>query len=416
MEFFKRHYEKFILGLFLTGALIWCWIILSAMTETNQHMAEIRHGIISSPGEMKPVKPLDRASFRGVELLNDPAAEWQMKGDMTVGTLVDPYRYVRCINVLCPHLLPFEAKTCPFCGTDQGEGPRDSRDPNSSNAEVDSDNDGIPDKIEKQYKFLDIHDASDAAKDEDADGFTNLEEVTAHTKLDDPSNHPPFATKLRFLRTVQTFLPITFDKLTRQGEDQKKWTFQFSIVEGSKRITRFCRLGDKIGDYQLMSVSPKIVTVKDAKVNMTFDKDISEVVVKKGDDDPITMVREQPVPEKGMKAELIFLTDLYTERNCPRYEVKIGEDLALGWRKAAKEVYTLKSATAGDAVIVRKDDPKATEFKISRLDRRRDFQRLRSYDGSGQRQPGGQFGMPGQLPGMPGPGFMPQPPGQMPMR
>lgn len=420
MEFFKRHYEKLILGLFLIGALVWCWVILREMTATNQQMAEIRHGMISSPGESRPAKPLDRSTFRGVEILVDPSVEWQMRGDMTVGTLVDPYRYVRCVNVLCPHLLPFEAKICPFCGTDQGgEGRRETEDPN--NAELDSDNDNIPDKVEKQHKFLDIHDASDAAKDEDADGFSNLEEVRAHTKLDDPNSHPPFAAKVRFLRTVQTFLPITFDKLTRQGEDQKKWTFQFSIIEGNKRITRFCRLGEKIGEYQLMSVSAKIVTVKDAKVNMTFDKDVSEVVVKKGDDDPITMVRELPVPEKGMKAELIFLTDPYQERNCPRYELKVGDDLTLGWRKAAKEVYTLKNANATEAVLVRKDDPKAIEIKVPRLDRRRDFLRQRNVDGSGMRQPGGgASGMPGMPPGMPGgiqgPGFAPPPPNAMPFR
>ncbi|MXZ00874.1 polysaccharide lyase, partial [Candidatus Poribacteria bacterium] len=42
-------------------------------------------------------------------------------------------------------------------------------------APLDSDSDGMPDAWEKQYRF-DPQDASNAAKDEDGDGYTNIEE------------------------------------------------------------------------------------------------------------------------------------------------------------------------------------------------------------------------------------------------
>jgi pectate lyase len=45
----------------------------------------------------------------------------------------------------------------------------------SAPAPVDSDHDGMPDEWEKKYG-LDPNDPSDAAKDLDGDGYTNLEE------------------------------------------------------------------------------------------------------------------------------------------------------------------------------------------------------------------------------------------------
>lgn len=48
----------------------------------------------------------------------------------------------------------------------------------------DSDGDGIPDAIEDSYAFLDSGDPSDAAKDQDGDGLSNLGEVEAGTDLE----------------------------------------------------------------------------------------------------------------------------------------------------------------------------------------------------------------------------------------
>ena len=42
-------------------------------------------------------------------------------------------------------------------------------------APLDSDSDGMPDEWEKQYGF-DPRDASNASKDKDNDGYTNIEE------------------------------------------------------------------------------------------------------------------------------------------------------------------------------------------------------------------------------------------------
>lgn len=50
--------------------------------------------------------------------------------------------------------------------------------------EKDSDNDGIPDWWEEQYAFMNKADATDATKDQDSDGLTNLEEFTNKTLPD----------------------------------------------------------------------------------------------------------------------------------------------------------------------------------------------------------------------------------------
>ncbi len=53
----------------------------------------------------------------------------------------------------------------------------------------DSDNDGIPDTWEEKYQ-LNPNDENDATKDEDRDGYTNLEEYEANTDPLDPDSHP----------------------------------------------------------------------------------------------------------------------------------------------------------------------------------------------------------------------------------
>jgi hypothetical protein len=50
----------------------------------------------------------------------------------------------------------------------------------------DSDNDGMPDWFEVRYSFLNVNDPTDAAKDQDLDGLTNLEEYQKGTTLDKP--------------------------------------------------------------------------------------------------------------------------------------------------------------------------------------------------------------------------------------
>src|SRR5262249_14263049 len=49
---------------------------------------------------------------------------------------------------------------------------------------VDYDNDGLPTWYERQYTFLNERDAADAARDQDGDGLTNLQEFTLGTAPD----------------------------------------------------------------------------------------------------------------------------------------------------------------------------------------------------------------------------------------
>ncbi len=56
--------------------------------------------------------------------------------------------------------------------------------------DLDTDGDGIPDLFEERYTFLDRLDPTDAGKDEDGDGFSNLEEYLADTDPLDRNKHP----------------------------------------------------------------------------------------------------------------------------------------------------------------------------------------------------------------------------------
>ncbi|NLH74856.1 MAG: hypothetical protein GX456_17540 [Verrucomicrobia bacterium] len=51
---------------------------------------------------------------------------------------------------------------------------------------LDEDNDGMPTWYERQFDFLNPNDKSDAAKDQDSDGLTNLEEFQIGTRPDNP--------------------------------------------------------------------------------------------------------------------------------------------------------------------------------------------------------------------------------------
>lgn len=54
---------------------------------------------------------------------------------------------------------------------------------------IDFDNDGLPTGFERQYPgFLNPNDASDAAKDQDGDGLSNLDEFTRGTIIDNPDS------------------------------------------------------------------------------------------------------------------------------------------------------------------------------------------------------------------------------------
>jgi len=388
LEFLRRHYEKVILGVFLVGLLGWCLFLWMSFNSIEGALADLERKMSVTRAGNKPVVAITKEDFKGLAALSDPRDIWLEAGDAATGTLFDPLRYIRCQNADCFYLLPYDTKFCPWCGTEEGVTgtPRD---------ELDSDNDGIPDSYEKKYPgILDPDDPRDAFRDADADTFTNLEEYRLGTEPTDANSHPPFALHLRLLRVVESMLPIMLDKVTRAGEDQANWTFQFSMLENGRRVTRFTKLGGKVGEYQLLDVTPKTVTVRDPATRTTYDKDVSEVTVRRAGEPPLTLIPDTPAYSKNQSAKFIFLTDPTNQDNCQILDIQIGHEFSLNVAKVAKtESYMLKAANAQEAIVQRTDDGKGSEFRIRRFNPQSDLRRPRE---SGEES----FGMPpGVVPG-----------------
>lgn len=112
------------------------------------------------------------------------------------------------VRVACTNdgtLIAWDAKSCWKCNAPQKE----------RGAKTDSDNDKIPDVVEIANGMDPNRD--DTREDLDKDGFSNLEEMDAATKPNDPASHPPLLAKLR-VRTIQDKpLKFTLREITKAG-------------------------------------------------------------------------------------------------------------------------------------------------------------------------------------------------------
>lgn len=140
----------------------------------------------------------------------------------------------------CGRPIPSECPECPFCGAKQVV----------VKVEVDTDHDGMPNDWEKKYG-LNPNDPSDAAKDADADGFTNLEEYTAGTDPKDKMSHPDYLDYVSVAGGLkQTTLPFYFNNATP--------------IPGGHRFT-FQRLGMKGFDAKVSAKMNEEIVSSDRK-------------------------------------------------------------------------------------------------------------------------------------------------------
>lgn len=420
MDFLKRHYEKVILALFLVALLSWAVILLRQVRATGEQIKEERAKTERPSGKGAPLKILTKEEFTADSLLANEASAWTLAKDKNGGTLFDPPKYIRCRNPQCFYLLPYQGESnCVYCGTWIGR----VGDPPTE----DGDADGIPDKVEMKYSFLNPKNPADAEADYDKDGFTNLEEYLADNDkpaMDDPKVHPAYYAKLRYLNTIRYKLPLLFTKLTKAGDDKSKWDLQFSIIENNREKTRFATIGQQVGDFSIVDIIPKSIQKLNPQTKAMESVDASEVVAQRGNEEPYTLPLKQTVFERGEKAEFVFILDPVNPRNCPRVSVVVGNEFTLTTPSGSKETYTLREVKDKTATIKLAGDPEAKPIQVQPLDPRRDFRAKRSavpQDGTGPEDGQGPGGGP-MGPGGPGgtgpmgPGGSLMPPPMMPPR
>ena len=131
----------------------------------------------------------------------------------------------------CGRPIPADSEVCPYCKVKQ----------NVVKIEADADHDGLPNEWEVKFG-LNPNDPSDAKKDLDGDGYTNLEEFLAKTDPTDKESHPDYLDSVVVSAPLKkTTLPFYFNAHMpiRSGHRLTFWS-----VEGKGKC--LCVKGEEV--------------------------------------------------------------------------------------------------------------------------------------------------------------------------
>ncbi len=339
LDFLKNQYEKVCLGVALLALLGWCAFLVFSISKAREDIESLRPP--PDTAAVKPVPALDPAKdLPGLQVLADDNTQWVRRT-----SIFDPPGYLWCVRADCGHLLPADCVKCPYCGTEQpGIG-------GNENSTDDSDKDGIPDAIEKAYAFLDSTNPRDAALDQDDDGFTNLEEHKAGTKMDDASSHPPYAEKLYFVQADQTLLPLRLERISREGRTPADWVLQFSVVEGAKMVTRFAKIGQSVSGFKVVGVASKITKVYQSATKSFLEKDESAVTVQRGSEEPILVRPGVAAYEPGVKVRFAVVRNPFEWNKYQFIDTRVEEEFEVKIGMGAVERYKVLAAGNGEAKV-----------------------------------------------------------------
>ena len=277
-DWIRDHYEKVILLAALVALLVSCvWLIQRIQADEDAAKPSLsRLDWKGSPVPLKDTVPFD-ALIAGARALATNALPENPRA------AVSELR-VACIK--CGRPIPYEAVECPFCLAAQPE--------IVDITKLDTDLDGIPDKVELALG-LEPQNAADAAGDLDGDGFTNVEELNAVPPTDpkDPGSFPDPVVKLRVfaIRPVPFYLRFVGTPKMPDG------TFRFQLNLQSLERTYFAKLGDVILGYKVEKHDPA------AAGGETL------TMVRQSDKRPVLLVKGRPVTEQELAILFVFLVD-----------------------------------------------------------------------------------------------------------
>ena len=204
--------------------------------NVSRHRRALAHQAWMEAPHKKEARPLDLQTLeRTIAAAERPV----QAAEAGLGLLVSELR-VAAVGSAYP--IPYEAEICPYSGV-----------PQPAMNQLDRDGDGMTDDWELKYGF-DKYNAADALKDSDGDGFTNLEEFRAAGDPLDPGSHPPYATKLRFVRRINVPFPIMFQGVNELPDNR----FVLQINTPADGNTYFKSLGDDLGEGLREEIAPEI--------------------------------------------------------------------------------------------------------------------------------------------------------------
>lgn len=219
-----RHYDKIVAVIALVFLLVSLYYLVSAGSAKLEKTQNFEGELERSKPEITLAEPIDMGGYKDAD--KRVRAPYQIKAidvEKRVAGFLAPEQRLSCANPECEKPIAVAAENCPYCGSKQ---------PVAQEIEVkldglDSDGDGIPDKVEIALG-LDPNDPSDAAGDLDGDGFTNLEEYLAGTDPMDPKSHPPIINLLRLKALQGKKLPLVFSAVNTMPGGKHQLVFNLS--------------------------------------------------------------------------------------------------------------------------------------------------------------------------------------------
>ena len=404
MDFISRHYEKMILGaclLFLIGSLL---VVAQGYDRMkNQLDADARKSERSlDQGELVEDNPSDafdkapgaiRDSRRFFAFIGSGVNQqtgqpvYKKTADGVIddkpvgphGSMVLPSDYICCVEDKCRAIILITENRCPFCGAEQppisiGDG-----------EDEDEDGDGIPDFIERKYRFLNPKNPLDARQDFDNDGFLNVEEyrfgrlsdqddLKTGKMMEDPNLWPDLVGLLRVVGVTQNDLKVQLRSIDKNGsEDPANWDIGIRLPkQGMERffpdpkrsMNRNVKVNGVIRPGSASEGAYRVTKAgyedrdgeKTAFIELVSSKDASEIY---------KLYPDETVKEKAVQVRFVYMNPPYGRLRANAQSVlakysfvkKVGENLpplqrAKEKEPKYKELYRLEKANEDGSEVV----------------------------------------------------------------
>ncbi len=357
MSFFRKHYEKVILGVLLCAFVILFTLqVIAIFRSSENNPAETIEKLSQKNGRRT------RADYRKINFKEsryaDPESEespfvvrhWTANSEARTKLgldLMTPPPLARCPHPRYSHLILLSSfpeagqkeVLCPFCKETMLK-PRYVS--GAASGAKDTDNDGIPDADEIRLGLNPNY--NDANEDMDGDGFTNYEEFIAGTDPKNAKSRPSYSKKLYVRDIVRQKLDFILQHFPESERDKPvdKWGIQIRILRNNGRWSdNYLKIGGRFpedrGKYVIMAIHPSWGV--DPKTELPVNH--SELTVKRLSDGQLIRCRigEDVVDPKQ---RVIFYCDISYQKH--DFGCYVGETFKLGDLFHGEDEFVLVSA------------------------------------------------------------------------
>ncbi len=284
----KEQYDKaiaLVVLLVLVTSLVYLGVKIGSTKQCQKDFDAELHSCVPAHLHASKVEP--KTYKEALAALDNPFIMPQCVHTNGCGSMFVPQTRFNCKS--CRRPVRMGDKECPFCQAKIVYKKTQNPDP---------DGDGMPTVWENKYK-LDPFDSSDAVKDNDNDGYTNLEEYKDGTNPTDPTSHPAAVERLKLKSITGKKFGLRFKSRIKTGSGYK-FSLNYRLPNGEIK-TDFVKIGDKVASVTIHSYTPKEIKDKHG-----FKKDVSELVVVTEDGEKIVLVMGKATLHVKLIAHLVL--------------------------------------------------------------------------------------------------------------